>query len=390
MKSQQEYYELFINEVQSQDPSLTDTHEGSKLDIIGGAVSTGLEEIKADLVDEFAKTFIETANGPQITGGPDDLERLLVDHFGDRFARPEATFAKGVVTFSRANADAGDVLIEAGTVVKTAPNAAGVSQRFEVEANVTLTGTSINASVNALSAGPDGNVVIGAITQIETSLTDSSVTVTNAAAFSGGEDELDDAEYREYARNLLQTLKGATLAAIKAVALTVPGVEVATGAEFIQTVIEWDVPNGEPVGEPFKIVRVKLFIADANGSASDPLIEDVEEAVAPIRAAGVQVEIFGATALSQNWSISIVLDPSGPNYATLQNDISMIEDSMAKYIQDLEIGEDFNRAAAKQYLLDIYGPAGTEDLTSLTMLSPTGDVSVSEDEKLIPGTMSVV
>ena len=79
--------------------------------------------------------------------------------------------------------------ILAGTVIKTPTNAAGSSERFEVESDVTLTGLSINASVRALIAGVSGNVQANKVTQVETALTDPSIVVNNASAFAGGKAE---------------------------------------------------------------------------------------------------------------------------------------------------------------------------------------------------------
>lgn len=389
MRTQQELLELFVTELQNQNPDLTDTEIGSIIDVLGGALSTAVYEIQQLTIDEFRKTFFDTANGPEVTGSTDDLEILAVDHFGDDFKRPEAVKSTGVVAFSRPNADAGNVSILAGTVVKTPANAAGTSERFETESDVTLTGLSINASVVALVAGPSGNVQANKVTQIETSLTDPSVVVTNAAPFAGGEAEQNDADYRETIRTLLQSLKGGTLEAIQAKALTVGGVEFAKAIEFLQYVKEWDIGGGIPVGDYFALPRVKLYVADANGIASLGLVQSVQTAVDTVRAAGVRVEVLAAIALSQNWQGSITLNPSGPNFPVLSVDPQMIIDEMVKYIQDLPIGSGFNRAAAKNYIMGLFGPSGTDDLTNFSTSTPSGDVTATANQKLIPGTIGI-
>lgn len=389
MRTQDELLQLFINELQSQNPELTDTEIGSIIDVLGGALSTAVYEIQQLTIDEFRKTFFDTANGPEITGGADDLENLAVDHFGDEFSRPAAEKSTGIVTFSRPTSGAGNVSILAGTVVKTPANAAGSSERFEVESDVTLTGLSINASVRALIAGVSGNVQANKVTQIETSLTDPSVVVNNAAAFAGGKAEENDVEYRETIRTLLKSLKGGTLEAIESKALTVGGIEFAKALEFLQYVKEWNVGGNVPVGDYFAIPRVKLYVADANGVASLPLVALVQAAVDTTRAAGVRVEVLAAIALVQNWQASIALNPGGPNFATLSVDPQMIEDEMLKYIQDLPIGSGFNRAAAKNYIMGLFGPSGTNDLTNFSTSTPSGDVTAAANQKLIPGTIGI-
>lgn len=389
-KSAQEIFEDFKNEVQSQDETLSDWNEGSLLDIIAGATAQAVAENNRTTMDEFRKTWTKTANGPEITGGTDELQNLYVDHFGEEFERPAATEAEGVVAFSRPTSTAGDCTILAGTIVKTAVNAAGVAQRFATEATVVLTGLTINASVKAVIAGTDGNVEDGEINEIETTLTDDTVTVTNADALSGGTNVATDAEYREFAANLFLSLRGATLAALEAKAKTVAGVEFVKGRETVQTVIEWNEAGGTPIGDAFKISRNKLYIADANGEANAALLENVDDALEFIRACGVRVETIGAVAISQNVSVSLILDAGGPHFAELSVDAQPILDDIEEYLQDLAIGDDLIRALLKDHIMDIWGPTGSADLTDITIITPTGDVSVDEDEKMIPGTISKV
>ncbi len=391
IKSQQELYDEFIQELQAQAPELTDENDGSTNDILAGVVSFAVSELARLTLDEFRKTFFDTANGPEITGGPDDLETLAVDHFGSNFARPAATFATGTVTFSRPNTDAGNVVIPAGTIVKTAPNANGQSQRFETEAQVTMTSTSIGATINALVAGEDGNVLSGTINLIESTLTDSTVTVTNASALTGGEPEQNDVDYRETIRNRLTTLTGATLVAIIAGAKNVPGVETATAIENELLVIAFDIGTNLPVvsAEPFRIPQVVLYIADVNGTADGALIAEVAEAIESIRAAGVRVDIEAATALSLNWTAGITLNPGGPNYAELSSDPTRIVETMEQYIRDLPIGDDFIKNDADTAMLAIWGPAGTDDLVDFETSIPSGNVPADVDEKLIPGTVEI-
>lgn len=389
-KSFQEFYDLFVTELQSQRPDLTDQQIGSMVDALAGVLSTAAVELSAISIDEFKKTFFKTANGPEITGGADDLENLAVDHFGDAFARPEAVKATGTVTFSRPNADAGNVTIPEGTIVKTAQNAAGTSVRFETELEVIMTGLTINASVRAVIAGPEGNVQAAKVIQIESTLTDPSVVVNNADPFAGGKATETDEEYRDTIKLLLQSLKGGTLEAIQAKALTVGGVEFAKAVEFLQYVKEWDIGTDDPIGDYFAIPRARVYIADANGTASQALIDDVSDAITEVRAAGVRVDVLGATALEQDWIASIALNVSGPNYATLQTDTTMITDVMRKYLQDLAIGESFVRPTAKTYIMSVFGPSGTNDLTNFTTSTPSGDVSVAAGQKIIPGTVSIV
>jgi hypothetical protein len=381
-KNLQELYEDFLTELQNLKPELTDTNEGSIIDVLAGATAAAVDEVSKVTIDEFKKTYFDTAEG-------DDLERLAVDHFNSDFARPAATKSTGTVTFSRPTATAGNVTIPEGTIVKTEANAAGSSQRFEVTSEVVMTGLTVNASVRAITAGPAGNVQADTVIDIESTLTDSTVVVTNDDEFTGGDDEENDSEYRETIRNKIQTLSGATADAITAKALTVAGVEIAKTVEYIQEVIEWDPAGEEVVGESFQLPRAKLYIADSNGTASSTLIQDVKDAIMETRACGVFVDVIAAIPVEVDWTAAITLDPDGPNYAELSVDTALITNEMQRYVQDLDIGDDFDRAAAKLYIMAKFGPSGTGDITDFVTSEPTGNVSISSTQKAIPGTMEV-
>lgn len=389
IKSRQEVYDSLIEEVQSAAPELTDDNEGSNIDIIAGVVSAGVDEIQQVVQDEFRKTYFDFAGGPEVTEGPDDLQTLAVDHFGDSFKRPGAKKALGIVTFSRPNSDAGDVLIGTSVVVKTKKTSAGNSVSFKIVSEVTMTGLSINASVEAIIAGPSGNVNAGTVTEIETSLSDSSITVTNAASFNGGEDAETDAEYRETIKLLLETLKGATLKAIEAKAKSVAGVVHAKAIEFLQYVKEWDILGETTVGDYFGIPRARIYIADANGNASAALISSVDAAIKTVRAAGVRVEVLEAIPVSFDWTAQLTLNPLGPNYGTFQSDLTAIQQLMEKYITDRPVGQGFSRADANAYILAKYGPTGSDDLSSFTTSVPAADVTLTANQKLLPGTVTI-
>lgn len=382
IRNRDEIYEIYKNAAQATNPNLTDWREGSINDALAGGCSAGTVELIKVMLLEFAKTFFNTAEG-------DELEALATDHFGSSFARPEAQKAVGIVTFSRVDDSFGNCIIPAGTVVKTSPDANGQVQRFVTDLEVLLTGLSINASVTASVAGTAGNVDAGDISEIESTLLDSTIEVTNSAETSGGTEEETDGEYRETIIRLIQELKGATLPSIRSKLLNVPGIEIVTTHEQAQTVIEWNEATETPIGEAFRIPWVKAYIADANGTANDALLQNAIDAVLEEKAAGVKVDIYAAEAVALNWSASMSLNPSGPNYSTLASDSTMIVNSMTDYINNLNIGSDFNRSLAEAAILAIWGSAGTDDLTAFTTNLPTGDISTAENEKLIPGTVEI-
>ena len=391
LKTRQELYDIMKQEIQVNNPELSDWEEGSILDGMTGASATAISEVMGLIVEEFNKTFIDTANGPEVTGSTDDLQTLAVDHFGSSFARPPAQKAVGIVTFSRPKMDDGDCTINAGTIVKTAIDANGNSQRFQTRSTVVITGLSINASVEAIESGIAGNVDAEKITAIETTLTDPSITVRNDEAMSGGAEEQDDARYRQTIRDKLVLTRGAVKASIEAAARTVAGVERATAIEAEMPVIQYDVASGVPANGSayFLIPFVSLYIADANGSANPALIELVQTEVDKVRAFGARIEVVGASPLELNWSAEITFNPSGPNFATLSSNPQAILDSMSEYLNGLAVGVDFVKANANSAILAIWGQEGTGDISSFSTVSPVGNVSVGAGQKLVAGTMVI-
>lgn len=467
LKSQQELYDLWITVLQNTAPQLTDLLDGSIIDGLAGVFSVAGLELQRYIVLQFNKTFIDLANGPEITLGPDDLQTLAVDHFGADFERPEATNATDTETFFRPNNNYGSLTILEGTIVKTAPDANGNQQRYGTNLNATLTAagtqswtvTSANATVGAVYedangnhytvattiaaqttlattgttiptqivagvtkplltgtltkltgtgdttityssvstpdclttvgitavvAGSAGNASGGAISILETALLDSSVLVYNAGNQSGT-DAPDDSDYRELIRNLIVSLRAATLAAVEAAALAVPGVATAVGIMIETPVIPYNIATGLPVvgAEWFYIPYPYLYIADSSGNASSTLIGNVTAALTGVRAYGVNINVLGAVTIPISWTAHYTLNPLGPNYATFSGNNTQILTSMTNYINTLGPGNSFVVATANAAILAIWGPAGTNDLTAFTTSLPTGDVAIATGQTAV-------
>jgi len=390
VSTQSELYELIKSIVEAGAGDLTDFSDGSMHDILAGAFTTGMNEISELIISEFKKTYFETSHGIEITGDVDDLQNLAIDHYGDDFKRPEANQATGSVDFTRPTSGAGNVIIAAGTVVKTEKDVSGQEILFSTDEEVTLTGLTISANITATVAGVAGNVDPCKIIVIETTLTDPTVTVSNPAKLAGGTDEQDDAEYRETIRNLIKSLAGATKAAVEGAILSVSGVNFVTLVEKERVVIDYDIAGDqiEPGAAFFRIPYPFAYIADENGQSSQSLIDDVNEALETVRACGVGIDVQGASAVLLSWDAAWSLNAGGPNFATLQSDPMLILDTMKEYIDSLDIREGFSLSDANDYIFAIWGPSGTNDVTSFNTNTPVSNVEVQSTEKLVPNVMS--
>lgn len=397
VKSQSEFYDQYRDEVIALAGELTDFSDGSMHDVVAGAFTTCLNELSELIISEFTKTFFSLASGTEAQGGSgdvDDLEALAIDHFGSGFARPEAQPSTGEVVFSRANTDGGDVFIDVGTIVKTQKDANGEEIRFSTTESGTMTGLSLTLNIEAVDAGVKGNITsTGKITVIETTLSDPIVVVTNNSNTAGGTNELQDPEYREFITNKIVSLAGATEAAVKGAALAVAGVAIVQLTTLERVVIDYDIGNDEILAGAtyFRIPYPVLYIADSDGNSSDALIESVKNAIFLVKAAGVQIEVKGAVPIAFNWTASLTLNAGGPNYAELSSDLTKIIETMTEYVNSvLSIGQGFNKADANTYVMSVWGPSGTNDITSFSSSVPSGNVSVAANEKLIANTIQIV
>ena len=386
VRTQEELFQIFKDEVVSLGGDITDFSEGSMLDIIGGSTSIVGNEISELIISEFSKTYFSLASGA-------DLELLALDRFGDSFNRLPSQAATGAVTFSRENNSAGNVQINEGTVVKTERDANGLEIRFRTTEQVIMTQLSVDAEVEAFVGGIQGNVSANKVTVVETGLTDQSITVTNSSAMAGGTNELTDSEYRERIRALIEALAGATEAAIRGAAQSAAGVSSVALATEKRVVIDYDISTQAIKADAsfFRIPYPVVYVSDQNGNFSETLLANARQAVNRIKSFGVNVEVRGATAQQLNWTASITLNASGPNYSILQEDTSLIVDSMRNYInQTIRIGRGFDRITASQAILGIWGPLGSGDLTAFNTTKPSGSVAVSANTKLIAGTIEIV
>ena len=394
VKSQQEFYDQYKNEVLGLANELTDFSEGSLHDIIAGALSICQNELTELIINEFVKTFFNLASGPTAEDPRDYIEELAVDHFGDAFSRPDASFATGIADFSRANTNNGDVTIGIGTIVKTEKDANGEEIRFETTESGTMTGLTLSLAIKAVNPGIIGNITSNdKIIVIETTLTDPTVVVTNSSSTAGGEDAPDDDQYREIIKNKIVALAGATEAAVQGAALAVAGVDFAKLTTLERVVIDYDIANDQilPGSTFFRIPYPILYIADANGNSSQSLIDAVEAALVFVKACGVRIDVRGAVPVNFDWTASVTLNAGGPNYSVLQSDLSMILDSMTEYINTvLDIGEGFVKANANSYIMGIWGPSGTNDISAFSSSVPSGNVSIAANEKLIANNIGIV
>lgn len=136
--------------------------------------------------------------------------------------REQATNATGTVTFSRGTAASTDYTVPKGTAVQTDSS---TPVRFETTETVVLASgtTSVDAAIEAVQGGVDGNVGANTIVVIPGSITGVE-SVTNAAATDGGADREPDDELRVRAQQELSAGSRASAPALVSAVSKLDGV----------------------------------------------------------------------------------------------------------------------------------------------------------------------
>lgn len=300
-------------------------------------------------------TFLDGATG-------DDLTTLADDHWN--IQRNVAVAATGVLTFTRPNTSGGSGTIPAGTTVQTQADPTGVVQQFTTDINLVFGALDLVKTVNATAvvAGVDGDVAASTITTIVPNLFDSSITVSNAARFAGGADEESDDSLRNRVRQFPTTLRRGTLAALEYGATTVAGVAVAVADDSDDTGI------------------VSLYVSDASGSSSPTMVSNVQTEIVNWRAAGVIVNVIGASLVTQNVQVHLTVR-AGVNTDAL---VSLVQSAVTARLAKLKIGEVCSQAAIQQAVLNV-----DSNIINCTVVLPVADVQPAGNQIIRAGSVTV-
>lgn len=247
--------------------------EGTDINIILASSAAMADEATRHIALRCAALFLDSAEG-------DDLDRLVSDRFGTNVIRKQASQAVAPLQFTRPNPAGGAVALTVGAKVRTGGGTEfALTQALAIPAGSTAP---VTVNAQAVVPGTTGNVAGGTILQFVQAPPDPDLAVTNPTAATGGADVESDASFRGRARDFYRAARRGTLAAIEFGARSVAGVSSATAVEILDT-------DGDPTG------HVQLFVADTNGQANQILADAVRLALDDFRAAGIVVDVFGAT-----------------------------------------------------------------------------------------------
>lgn len=252
--------------------------EGSDINLVLNGATAMAHEVLYQSQRRVKALLLDGAEG-------EDLDRLVADRWSPTLVRKQASPSVVPLTFTRAAGPLAGQTYVVGTRFKT-----DTGIEFELTAAATLAPGSngpVTAAARATTTGTATNVAIGTITLPSAPLADPDVVVTNPEPATGGDDTENDARLRARARIFYLSVRRGTVGAIGFGALTVNGIRSASVIEELDTF-------GYPTG------IVDLYVADANGNANSVLATAVVNALFEWRAAGVQVNVTGATPIYQS------------------------------------------------------------------------------------------
>ena len=331
---------------------LTDFNEGSVVGTLLRAVARELTLAYDEMDEAYRRGFLDQATGVAL----DNVTALL------GVTRNPARKAAGRVTFLRKKPADQDVVIKKATRVA---DAAGKSFVTTQDAVIAVGATSVAVPVEAVDAGPQGNVNSGTIVIMPTPPRGVDG-VTNERPTIGGKEAEPDDQLRERARHALETAGNATLNAIRFAILDVDGVD---DVEVVDHETDKSIPLGE--------VRV-LF----SGLQTDEVRDNVQKAVDRTRAAGVLVKARMIDTVFVSGTLFVIPSPTAP--ATASSDF---KGKVIAAVNALGIGEALSVRRLNALVYEVNGLAEVAEAQLVSSKrTPDNPAGVVTDPYLIEQT----
>jgi uncharacterized phage protein gp47/JayE len=359
---------------------LADDNVGSANRTIIEAVAGQMEEILYYFDQQIAKLFLTTAEGT-------DLDVLAYDRY--QLVRKPPKVSKTYVTVGKDTSQMTDSIglripIPVGTVFSTDPDAiTGQSVSFVTteSASILVTGHGVDTTTNDLgnpvgipvectTPGTFGNVQVGKIVNITSSV--NLDTVTNPQSATGGKTEQTDEDFRKDIILFLLTLARGTKLALKYAALKSNLVTSASVVEsgFIPGKLYYfiDSDSGRVIQYPHQIGQLtagKVAVYVDNGGATPTydmmvaILQDIES----YRAAGTLVLLAAPDVKQIDCTLQVIID----NNADADLTRTAISQNVTNFFANLELGQ-------KLYINQLISAVlQVQAVRNVTVISPSAD-----------------
>jgi uncharacterized phage protein gp47/JayE len=315
-----------------------------------------------------------------------DLDSWVAD-FG--MQRLQAVPAAGHVAFARFSAQ-GTARIPVGIAVRTADGAQSfavladrANPAFAADAGANVTGANVTGAyimgegiaaltvpVQALVAGPDGNVQAGTISLIAAAVPGVD-TVSNPLPCTGGLAVEPDAALRDRFRNFIASRARATPVAI---AYAIASVQQGLRATIQENVL----PDLTP-----RMGSILITLDDGTGAPPDSLLASVATAVEAVRPAGTSFAVLPPAVLAANIHLTITV--AGVSHDTAALAVSA---AIAAWISTLPIGASLPYSRLAQLAYDAHPTVA--NVTAVMLNGGTADLVAPAGAVVRAGTIVVV
>lgn len=345
--------------------------DGDPLLAFWQSIAVQLDFLQAQTQLVLAMSRAQTASGA-------DLDSWMAQ-FG--FSRLASTFATGGETFQRLTPASSQITVPVGAIVQTVGGGvqfAVVADLDEPAWSIAANGyvlpvgqTSLVATIEALVAGPSGNVLSNTVTQFGSSIPGIDQ-VTNAAPISNGIAGETDQAFRARFNLYLATLAKATRSAILAAA---------TGVQqgLLISLLENQQPNGTPLLGSFTVV-----VDDGSGNPPTSLLNAVFNAVDQTRAFSVQPFVVPPTSVLATITLAINL-AAGANAVTVN---AAAQNAVAAIVNGLAPGARLNGSSIITAALSVAGVAAVNP-SSVTINGGSADLIPTIQQEVRTTTLLV-
>lgn len=296
--------------VQGACSSLIDLSVGSVLRAILEASASVALWLQYLLLQVLTMTRLATSIGTDVDS--------WVQDFG--VTRLPPTCATGEVVFSSFNAAAQGSVIPNGATVRTSDG----SQSFVVVDGPyqRLVGSvSVVATVQAVVAGPAGNIQMGVANVLGTAIAGID-TVSNPNAFTGGQAAETDAALRLRFVSFINTRSLATEQAL------------AFAIMSVQQSLTYSIQENLTAAGVFLPGHVHVIVDDGSGAPTSTLIAAVEAALDPVRPIGTSISVAGPTVLIAAVNLTLAITASADPVAVQAE----ANTALTTYINGLGVG----------------------------------------------------
>lgn len=350
-----ETFETVMARILSKLPSTYDKRQGSILWDLFSPMAIEITQAYIQMDNVLNLGFAETSYGEL-------LERRVAEQ---GMTRKEAVKSEGIVTVNGPI----DTVIPVGTRFSTVPDTTdSLPVYYLTTSEVTIVTGVLDISVEAETGGYDGNVTIGAVTQVLGDLS-GTLTVTNAAAFTGGIDEETDEElYARYQEKVSRPSTSGNKYHYEQWAKEVQGI---SGARCYPL---WNGPG-----------TVKVVVINSEKrSPSQATIDEAFAYIESIRPVNVDLTVTGVTEVSIDVSATLTVR-SG---AVLEDVQSSIIEQVTNYFKEIAFVDDTVRfTSIGNAILDA---EDVIDYTNLQINGLSANIILSADEVPVIGAVTII